>query len=59
MSKIRIVYSYLIIHQQYSIWEDEGQDALESANILMLGCSATGLEILKNLILPGQDNAII
>ena len=35
------------------LWGDHGQAALESAQICLVNASATGTEILKNLILPG------
>eukprot|EP00697_Spironema_sp_BW2_P003495 gnl/Spiro4/14648_TR7890_c0_g1_i1.p1 gnl/Spiro4/14648_TR7890_c0_g1~~gnl/Spiro4/14648_TR7890_c0_g1_i1.p1 ORF type:complete len:606 (+),score=152.23 gnl/Spiro4/14648_TR7890_c0_g1_i1:187-1818(+) len=35
------------------LWGPEGQDALEDSSVCLLNCSGTGVEILKNLILPG------
>lgn len=39
--------------RQLRLWGDHGQTALESAKICMVNATATGTEILKNLILPG------
>lgn len=39
--------------RQLRLWKDHGQQALERAKICLLGSTATGTEILKNLILPG------
>ena len=36
------------------LWGDHGQEALEGAKICLINASATGTEILKNLILPGN-----
>lgn len=36
------------------LWGDHGQGALEGAKICLINASATGTEILKNLILPGS-----
>lgn len=36
-----------------SLWATTGQNALESARILLLSASATSTSILKNLVLPG------
>lgn len=35
------------------LWESHGQQALEEASICLLNGTATGTELLKNLILPG------
>ncbi|XP_015754428.1 PREDICTED: NEDD8-activating enzyme E1 regulatory subunit-like [Acropora digitifera] len=35
------------------LWGDHGQEALEGARVCLINASATGTEILKNLILPG------
>jgi len=35
------------------LWGDHGQAALEAAKICLINATATGTEILKNLILPG------
>ncbi|KAG0323216.1 NEDD8-activating enzyme E1 regulatory subunit [Dissophora globulifera] len=39
--------------RQLRLWGSSGQEALESAHILLINASAVGCEILKNLILPG------
>ncbi|EDO44524.1 predicted protein [Nematostella vectensis] len=39
--------------RQLRLWGDHGQAALEQAKICLINASATGTEILKNLILPG------
>ena len=39
--------------RQLRLWGANGQRALEEAHICMVGATATGCEILKNLILPG------
>lgn len=38
----------------YRLWGDHGQTALESARVCLINATATGTEILKNLILPGS-----
>ncbi|XP_077686899.1 NEDD8-activating enzyme E1 regulatory subunit isoform X1 [Eretmochelys imbricata] len=35
------------------LWGDHGQEALEAAHVCMINATATGTEILKNLVLPG------
>uniref|UniRef100_A0A8C3LZD0 NEDD8-activating enzyme E1 regulatory subunit n=1 Tax=Chrysolophus pictus TaxID=9089 RepID=A0A8C3LZD0_CHRPC len=35
------------------LWGDHGQEALESAHVCVINATATGTEILKNLVLPG------
>ncbi|KAF9183067.1 NEDD8-activating enzyme E1 regulatory subunit [Haplosporangium sp. Z 767] len=35
------------------LWGSSGQEALESAHILLINATAVGCEILKNLVLPG------
>uniref|UniRef100_A0A8C9Q1I5 NEDD8-activating enzyme E1 regulatory subunit n=1 Tax=Spermophilus dauricus TaxID=99837 RepID=A0A8C9Q1I5_SPEDA len=35
------------------LWGDHGQEALESAHVCLIHATATGTEILKNLVLPG------
>jgi amyloid beta precursor protein binding protein 1 len=37
----------------HRLWGSGGQQALESAHILLVNASAVGCEILKNLVLPG------
>ncbi|XP_072013879.1 NEDD8-activating enzyme E1 regulatory subunit-like [Amphiura filiformis] len=39
--------------RQLRLWGDHGQAALECAQICLVNATATGTEILKNLILPG------
>ncbi|XP_070575190.1 NEDD8-activating enzyme E1 regulatory subunit-like [Ptychodera flava] len=39
--------------RQLRLWGDHGQAALESAKICLINATATGTEILKNLVLPG------
>lgn len=41
--------------RQLRLWAASGQDALESAHILLInsGCGSVGIETLKNLVLPG------
>uniref|UniRef100_A0A3Q3WXP2 NEDD8-activating enzyme E1 regulatory subunit n=1 Tax=Mola mola TaxID=94237 RepID=A0A3Q3WXP2_MOLML len=39
--------------RQLRLWGDHGQEALESAHVCLINASATGTEILKNLVLPG------
>ncbi len=39
--------------RQLRLWGDHGQAALESAHICLINASATGCEIVKNLVLPG------
>ncbi|KAG8437602.1 hypothetical protein GDO86_008348 [Hymenochirus boettgeri] len=34
------------------VWGDHGQEALESAHVCLINATATGTEILKNLVLP-------
>jgi amyloid beta precursor protein binding protein 1 len=37
----------------YRIWGEQGQGALEQANICVLNVGPTGSEVLKNLVLGG------
>src|SRR5579862_2105628 len=39
--------------RQLRLWSANGQSALESSHLLLINASATGTEILKNLVLPG------
>lgn len=39
----------------YRLWGDHGQEALENAHVCLINATATGTEILKNLVLPGKD----
>lgn len=38
----------------FRLWGDHGQDALETAHVCLINATATGTEILKNLVLPGK-----
>ena len=39
--------------RQLRLWGDHGQAALEGAKICLIGATASGTEVLKNLVLPG------
>lgn len=39
--------------RQLRLWGDHGQASLESAHVCLINASATGTEIVKNLVLPG------
>ncbi len=39
--------------RQLRLWGDRGQEILENANICLIGASAIGTELLKDLVLPG------
>lgn len=39
--------------RQLRLWGDHGQILLEAAHVCLINASATGTEILKNLVLPG------
>jgi len=39
--------------RQLRLWGDHGQALLEAAHVCLINASATGTEILKNLVLPG------
>lgn len=39
------------------LWGDHGQTSLEQARVCLINATATGTEILKNLILPGETSA--
>ncbi|XP_013393468.1 NEDD8-activating enzyme E1 regulatory subunit isoform X2 [Lingula anatina] len=45
--------------RQLRLWGDHGQCALESAKVCLINATATGTEILKNLILPGVGSFTI
>ncbi|XP_044275729.1 NEDD8-activating enzyme E1 regulatory subunit [Varanus komodoensis] len=45
--------------RQLRLWGDHGQEALESAHVCMINATATGTEILKNLVLPGVGSFTI
>uniref|UniRef100_A0A4W6CJA7 NEDD8-activating enzyme E1 regulatory subunit n=1 Tax=Lates calcarifer TaxID=8187 RepID=A0A4W6CJA7_LATCA len=37
----------------FRLWGDHGQETLENAHVCLINATATGTEILKNLVLPG------
>ncbi|KAG9341361.1 hypothetical protein JZ751_019467 [Albula glossodonta] len=39
--------------RQLRLWGDHGQEALENAHVCLINATASGTEILKNLVLPG------
>lgn len=39
----------------FRLWGDHGQEALENAHVCLINATATGTEILKNLVLPGKN----
>ncbi|KAG7263139.1 LOW QUALITY PROTEIN: hypothetical protein CRUP_038448 [Coryphaenoides rupestris] len=39
--------------RQLRLWGDHGQEVLESAHVCLINATASGTEILKNLVLPG------
>lgn len=39
--------------RQLRLWASSGQASLESANVLLIGATHLGAQVLKNLILPG------
>ncbi|KAM3876792.1 NEDD8-activating enzyme E1 regulatory subunit [Diretmus argenteus] len=39
--------------RQLRLWGDHGQEALENAHVCLVNATASGTEILKNLVLPG------
>jgi len=45
--------------RQLRLWGDHGQVALETARVCLINATATGTEILKNLILPGVGSFTI
>eukprot|EP00250_Pteridium_aquilinum_P009703 c18873_g1_i2 orf=127-1713(+) len=45
--------------RQLRIWGDQGQLALEQANVCLLNCGPTGAEALKNLVLGGIGSCTI
>ncbi|KAK3085260.1 hypothetical protein FSP39_000802 [Pinctada imbricata] len=45
--------------RQLRLWGDHGQSALEQARVCLINATATGTEILKNLILPGTGSFTI
>lgn len=40
--------------RQLRLWGANGQNRLECAHIALFGATATGCEVLKNLILPSK-----
>ena len=44
-----------VLYHFHRLWGNHGQEALESAKICLINASATGTEILKNLVLPGNQ----
>ena len=40
--------------RQLRLWGANGQNLLESSHIALVGSTATGCEVLKNLVLPGS-----
>lgn len=50
---------YSICFLFYRLWGDHGQEALESAHVCLINATATGTEILKNLVLPGNVILVI
>ncbi|TWW67939.1 NEDD8-activating enzyme E1 regulatory subunit APP-BP1 [Takifugu flavidus] len=39
--------------RQLRLWGDHGQESLENSHVCLINATATGTEILKNLVLPG------
>ncbi|XP_056134447.1 NEDD8-activating enzyme E1 regulatory subunit [Lampris incognitus] len=39
--------------RQLRLWGDHGQETLENAHVCLINATASGTEILKNLVLPG------
>uniref|UniRef100_A0A8C5CKG3 NEDD8-activating enzyme E1 regulatory subunit n=1 Tax=Gadus morhua TaxID=8049 RepID=A0A8C5CKG3_GADMO len=39
--------------RQLRLWGDHGQEVLENAHVCLINATASGTEILKNLVLPG------
>lgn len=39
--------------RQLRLWGDHGQAALEGTRVCLINATATGTEVLKNLVLPG------
>lgn len=39
----------------FRLWGDHGQETLENAHVCLINATATGTEILKNLVLPGKQ----
>ncbi|CAL1541660.1 unnamed protein product [Lymnaea stagnalis] len=45
--------------RQLRLWGDHGQSSLETARVCLINATATGTEILKNLVLPGVGSFTI
>ena len=43
----------ILFYDVLRLWGDHGQSAIESAQVCLINATATGTEILKNIILPG------
>ncbi len=41
------------------LWGAEGQAKLEKSHICLINANATGTEILKNLVLPGEASYVL
>ncbi|KAM9301535.1 NEDD8-activating enzyme E1 regulatory subunit [Gastrophryne carolinensis] len=52
MAKVSVVKEQKY-DRQLRLWGDHGQEALELAHVCLIHATATGTEILKNLVLPG------
>lgn len=44
--------------RQLRLWSSNGQEALENAHVCLINATATGTEILKNLVLPGSYRSV-
>ena len=42
--------------RQLRLWSANGQEALEKSKLCLINATATGTEILKNLVLPGNES---
>jgi len=51
---VRAVFLNKPAFRYLSLWAASGQSALESARVLVLSASATSVQALKNLVLPGE-----
>lgn len=43
----------------FRLWGDHGQESLENAHVCLINATATGTEILKNLVLPGKTHVAL
>ena len=41
--------------RQLRLWGEHGQRKLSSATVCLVNASATGAEVMKNLVLPGTE----